>query len=69
MSDRFEKMIEDIFDSEEFFSDDKLSDIINRETDSEIEIDDLYYVAAAQKSDFQHFWKSIETNDSLHGLK
>ena len=61
MDDRFEMMLKEVFDSEEFFPQDDLAEIIDRETVSEIDIDDLDYVAAAQKNDFQSFWKRIET--------
>ena len=62
MSDEFEMMIEDVFVSEEFFPDDDLTSIIRQDSASELAIEDLDYVAAAQKNNYQQFLRYLETN-------
>ena len=63
MSDEFEMMIEDVFASEEFFPDDDLTSIIQQDIASELDIEDLDFVAAAQKNNYQQFLSYLETNE------
>ena len=60
MDDRFDALLTELFDTEGFFPDDRLTQIIDQETDSEIDIEYLDYVAAARKTDFQQFLKKAE---------
>lgn len=55
MSGDFEQMLEYIFDSEYFCTEDALSAVIRRADQEEFSMEELDFVAAAQMADFGKF--------------